>query len=85
MGILTNPVKEVSEGGIHLPPEAQKKETTGIVLVIGDEVPRDKVEEGDKVVFPQYAGTEIELEDDEGDKATILFMDYTNIVAVVEE
>lgn len=81
--------KEKSDGGIIIPEDAQRPEITGVLLEVGDEVPKkadgtNRFEEKAKVVFPQYTGTELELEDDEGNKITLLVMPYDRVVAVIE-
>ena len=58
-----------SDGGIFLPDNANDtKSTQGVVLALSDGVRQDdgslrplSVKKGDKVVFGQYAGTEVEL------------------------
>lgn len=67
---------ETTEGGIHLPESAQKKPQRGTVVAVGKGKRLDDgtlvapdVEEGDKVIFAGYGGTEIT---DEGEEYMIL-------------
>lgn len=73
-------------GGILLPDAAKDKLNRGKVLAIGDgkigedgkRVPMD-VEPGDKVLFGNYSGNEVELE---GEK--FLIMSQQDVLAVVD-
>ena len=72
---------ETSEGGIHLPESAQEKPQRGKVVAVGEGRRLDdgtlvppEVEEGDKVIFAKYGGTEI-TDEDEGEEYTILDSD----------
>ncbi|ASM38427.1 MAG: co-chaperone GroES [Campylobacter sputorum] len=47
--------------GIIIPDNAKEKPLSGKVIAVSKEV--DGVEEGDKVVFAKYGGTEITLDD----------------------
>ncbi len=73
--------------GIIIPDSAAEKPTRGEVIAVGEGTPADdgsvrtlSVKVGDRVLFGQYAGTEIELE---GDKVVI--MKEADILAVVVE
>jgi len=68
----------VSEGGIFLPPSAQKKQLEADVVYVGDEV--ENIKTGDHVIVDLYSGTEITVN---GETLTIL--DEDNILAVVED
>ncbi len=66
-------VDEVSSGGIYLPDTAKEKPQTGEVLAVGpgkyieskgDRVP-PPLNEGDRVFYGKYAGTEIRVEGEE--------------------
>lgn len=61
-------VKTKSEGGIILPDIAQGKPLKGVVVAVGPGMLRDdgthapmQVKVGDRVVWPPYKGTEIEV------------------------
>lgn len=85
--IIPKQKMEVTEGGIVLPPEAQRPEITGILLAIGEETSEDfkaKAKEGATVVFPQFAGVSFKFEDDEGKQIDLLIMPFDRLVAVLE-
>jgi len=70
----------VTESGIIIPETVRKKATKGTVIALGYEV-RDmpmEVVVGDLVLFTQYAGTQIDVED-EGE---YLIVRYEDIVAI---
>jgi len=56
-------VEDVSSGGILLPSSAQKKPTAGEVIAAGSGC--TSVTVGSSVVYSKYAGTEVEMGDDE--------------------
>ncbi|HEX5102586.1 MAG TPA: co-chaperone GroES [Pirellulaceae bacterium] len=78
--------EEKTPGGIVLPDAAQKKPQQGRVLSVGDgrliaggrRVP-NQVQEGDKVVFLTYAGTEVSVDDEE-----LLILREDDILAVID-
>ncbi|NOZ51676.1 MAG: co-chaperone GroES [Gammaproteobacteria bacterium] len=79
--------EHLSAGGIVIPDAATEKPVQGEVLTVGNGridkqgkvVPPD-VKSGDRVLFGEYAGTEIKLEDEE-----LFVMHETDIMAVLEE
>jgi chaperonin GroES len=79
------PSDEVTAGGIVLPDSAREKPRQGRVLSIGDgrlladgtRVPH-QVREGDRVLFGSYAGTEVDIDDEE-----LLIMSEDDILAVM--
>jgi chaperonin GroES len=77
---------EMTSGGIVLPDSAKEKPQQGRVLSVGtgrllDDGSRSKlqVNEGDRVLFSSYAGTEIDIE---GGK--LLIMNESDILAVIQ-
>lgn len=86
MIVVPKEKKEKSDGGIIIPEDAQRPEITGVLLEVGDEVPKDKgyVEQA-RVVFPQFAGVSIVLDDDEGKEIELLVMPFDRLVAVIED
>lgn len=78
--------EEITAGGIVLPDSAQEKPMEGRVLSVGDgrlmsdgsRAPH-QVNEGDRVLFSSYAGTEIVVEDEE-----LLIMNEADILAVLD-
>jgi len=76
-----------SKGGIVIPDKAAEKSTQGEVVAVGDGALLDNgqlrpvsVKVGDRIVFGQYAGTEIKLEDEPH-----LIIKESDILAVVEQ
>ncbi len=75
-----------TSGGILLPDAAQQKPQQGRVLSVGDgrliagglRAP-NQVQEGDKVVFLTYAGTEVSVDDEE-----LLILREEDILAVID-
>ena len=78
--------EEKTAGGILLPDSSRDKPVQGRVLSVGDgcmlpsgkRVPH-QVTEGDRVVFSQWAGTEVIVDD-----ATVLIMGENDILAVLD-
>ena len=78
--------EEITSGGIVLPDSAREKPQQGRVLSVGngklvdsgERIPL-QVQEGDRVMFASYAGTEIEVNGDQ-----LLIMTEGEILAVVE-
>ena len=86
--IYPKPKEEVTKGGVHIPLDAQKFQIVGIVVAVGPDVPTEGpsgLKEGDTVVFPQYHGTEVTLEDEHGEEQRVLIMDYDGVIAKIEE
>jgi chaperonin GroES len=79
------PAEDVTSGGIVLPDAAKKKPRQGRVLSTGDgrllangtRIPH-QVNEGDRVLFSSYAGTEVEVNGEE-----LLVMDENDILAIL--
>jgi chaperonin GroES len=76
--------EEKTSGGIFLPDAAQQKPQQGRVLSVGDGriLPDGKraapqVQEGDRVLFSSYAGTEVQFNQEE-----VLILDESEILAV---
>jgi chaperonin GroES len=77
--------EQVTDGGIVLPDTAQEKPRQGRVLSVGDgrlladgSRAAHQVAEGDRVLFADYAGTEVVVDGEE-----LLIMDEHEILAVV--
>lgn len=76
--------EDKTKSGIVLPSSAKEQPQMAEVLAIGaditnDEKKKDQVKVGDKVIFSQYAGTEIKVD---GKEVTIVKLN--DILAVVE-
>ncbi len=76
---------EVTTGGIVLPDTAKEKPQQGRVLSVGDgRLTADgtrvghQVSEGDRVLFGNYAGTEVVVDDEE-----LLIMSEDDILAIM--
>ncbi len=75
-----------TSGGIVLPDSAQEKPHQGRVLSIGDgrlmpsgQRAEHQVQEGDRVVFSTYSGTEVEVDGQE-----LLIMNEDDVLAVLK-
>ena len=77
--------EEKTKSGIILPDSAKEKSQEAIVIAVGPGTEEDgkktemQVKEGDKVVFSQYAGTEVKLEEEE-----YIIVSQSDIMAIVE-
>ena len=78
--------EETTAGGIVLPDAAREKPLQGRVLSVGDgrQLPdgsraSNQVNEGDRVLFGNYAGMEVIVDDDE-----ILIMSEDEVLAVMD-
>jgi len=84
--IEPTPREEMTKSGIVLPDTAKEKPQEGTVLAVGPgafdndgkRVPVD-VQEGDKVLYAKYAGTEFKIDENE-----LLIVSQKDILAVVE-
>jgi chaperonin GroES len=77
--------EDTTAGGIMLPDTAQKSPQQGRVLSVGDgrlladgSRAGHQVSEGDRVLFNEYAGTEVVVDGEE-----LLIMDEAEILALV--
>lgn len=77
---------ETTLGGIVLPDSAREKPQSGRVLSIGDgrllpsgHRAAHQVQEGDRVLFSRYAGTEVDVSGEE-----LLIMSEEEILAIVD-
>ena len=78
--------EDETEGGIVLPDTAKEKPKEGEVIALGEgkqldsgEMTDFQVEEGDKVIFSSFAGTEVTVEGEE-----YLLMSEDDILAIYE-
>ena len=79
--------KEVKKGGIIIPDTAKERPQEGEVIEVGEGKLTDdgkiiplKIKKGDRILFSKYAGTEIQLDEQE-----YLIMRESDILAVVEK
>ncbi|MDE5057978.1 co-chaperone GroES [Wolbachia endosymbiont of Drosophila bocki] len=84
--VLIRPISEEKQGGIVLPSSAEKKPTKGEVIAIGEgsrnlsgERVTLTVKAGDKVFYRQWAGTEIEHNNEK-----LIVMKESDILAVIK-
>lgn len=81
--LLLEPVEEQEKtySGLIIPDTAKEKPRMGTVIAVGtDEDLREKVKEGDKVLFARYGGEELSLN---GKEYKIIAR--SDVLAVVEE
>ncbi len=78
--------EETTAGGIVLPDSAQQKPQQGRVLSVGDGRLTDEgvrvksqVNEGDRVLFSNYSGTEVVVDDED-----LLIMSEDEILAILD-
>ena len=72
--------ESVTASGLVLPDTAKEKPQRGEVVGIGAEVEEDgKLAVGDRVIFPQYSGTELRF-----DGTDYLIIDAADLLAVVK-
>jgi chaperonin GroES len=75
------PAEEKTSSGLIIPDSAQEKPRVGVVIAVGtDEDLKEKIKEGNKVLFAKYGGDEIEMN---GKEYRIL--QRSDILAVVED
>lgn len=84
--VLIKPISEEKQGGIVLPSSAEKKPTKGEVIAIGKGSRNSSgervtltVKAGDKVFYRQWAGTEIEHNNEK-----LIVMKESDILAVIK-
>lgn len=78
--------EKTTESGLIIPGSAAEKPSEGVVIAVGNGKKNDHgdvialdVKVDDKVLFAQFAGTEIKVESE-----TLLVMSESDIVAIVE-
>ena len=77
--------EEKTQSGIILPDSAKEKPQTAVVIAVGPGSEKDgkktemRVKEGDRVIYSQYSGTDVKLEDEE-----YIIVNQSDIIAIVE-
>ena len=76
--------EETTKSGIVLPGSAKEQPQVAEIVAIGadigkDEEKKDQIKVGDKVIFSQYAGTEVKLDGEE-----LIVLKLEDVLAVVE-
>ncbi|CUU03490.1 chaperonin GroES [Candidatus Thermokryptus mobilis] len=82
--VLVQPLEEIeskTSSGIIIPDTAKEKPRIGVVIAVGtDEDLREKVKEGDKILFAKYGGEEVEIDGKE-----YRIISRSDILAVIED
>ncbi len=87
--ILVKPLEpeEVKKGNIIIPDTAKERPQQGEVIEVGEgRLTEDgkiiplKVKKGDRILFSKYAGTEIEMDDEE-----YIFMRESDVLAIISQ
>ncbi|MFA3781684.1 co-chaperone GroES [Melioribacteraceae bacterium 4301-Me] len=81
--LLVEPIEEESRtsSGIIIPDTAKEKPRMGKVIAVGtDEDLKEKIKEGDKVLFAKYGGEEISVNGSE-----YKIIQRSDILAIVED
>ena len=77
--------EEKTQSGIILPDSAKEKPQTAVVIAVGPGSEKDgkkaemQVKEGDRVIYSQYSGTDVKLEDEK-----YIIVNQSDIIAIVE-
>lgn len=76
--------EKTTASGIVLPESAQEKPQYAEIVAISadienDEKKKNSLKVGDKVIYSQYAGTDVKLDDEE-----LIVVKYNDILAVVQ-
>ncbi len=79
--VVIQPLEEESrtDSGLYIPDTAKEKPQTGVVVAIGDDDELITVKVGDKVLFPKYSGTEINMKGED-----YIIMDFESLLAVLD-
>lgn len=80
--VLVEPVEEESKtaSGLYIPDTAKEKPRLGKVISVGtDEDLKEKIKEGNQILFAKYGGEDIEM-----DSKTLKIIQRSDILAVVE-
>jgi chaperonin GroES len=73
--------EQKTASGLYIPDSAKEKPIMGRVVAVGtDEDLREKIKEGDKVLFAKYGGEEINL-----DKKDYKIVQRSDVLAVIED
>ena len=77
--------EEKTQSGIILPDSAKEKPQTAVVIAVGPGSEKNgkktemQVKVGDRVIYSQYSGTDVKLEDEE-----YIIVNQSDIIAIVE-
>ena len=84
--VKPEPADEKTAGGLYIPESAKEKPQRGTVVSVGNGRVENgtridmTVEEGEKILYGKYAGTEITLDDED-----YLIMRESDILGVVQD
>lgn len=82
--IKRDEAKTMTDGGLYIPEPATEKPVVGTIVTLAldcELLNQDAV--GRKVMFGKYAGTELEFENDEGEKETFLLMNEKDLLGLL--
>ncbi len=77
--------EEQTKSGIILPDSAKEKPQAAVVVAVGPGKEEDgqvaamQIKEGDKVIYSRYAGTEVNVNEEE-----LMIVSLNDIIAIVE-
>ncbi|MDO5036152.1 MAG: co-chaperone GroES [Porphyromonas sp.] len=79
--VLPAAAEEKTQSGIIIPDTAKEKPLQGTVVAVGKGTKEEKMEleEGDRILYGKYAGTEIEV-----DGETHLMMRQSDVLAIID-
>jgi chaperonin GroES len=81
--LLVEPIEdeERTSSGLYIPDTAKEKPRMGKVIAVGtDEDLKEKISEGDKILFAKYGGEEIEMNNN-----VYKILQRSDVLAVVED
>ncbi|MCX7611969.1 MAG: co-chaperone GroES [Ignavibacterium sp.] len=81
--LLVEPIEEQerTSSGLYIPDTAKEKPRMGKVIAVGtDEDLREKISEGDKILFAKYSGEDIEI-----NNLVYKILQRSDILALVED
>lgn len=85
---LIRPAEELkTAGGIIIPPTKEEKPNYGTIMIAGEwqKGGRCPFRKGSKVMYGKYAGTEIDLINEEGKNETFLIVRMVDLIATINE
>ena len=80
--LLVEPIEEETKtsSGLYIPDTAKEKPRMGKVIAVGtDEDLREKIKEGDNVLFAKYGGEEVDM-----NGTALKILQRADVLAVVE-
>ena len=77
--VKTEKTESKTASGIIIPDTAQEKTQVAVVIAVGDDKEKIKVEDGDRIMYDKYSGTNIKID---GEDHLILKAD--DIIAIIK-